>query len=55
MDVALFQIGQGEFSFKPVRPEPVEGRIPDITKFALRKSIARALKIFHGLGWNWKI
>jgi hypothetical protein len=23
---------------------------PDITEFALRKSIVRALKIFHGLG-----
>jgi hypothetical protein len=24
--------------------------LPDITEFALRKSIVRALKIFHGLG-----
>jgi hypothetical protein len=29
--------------------------LPDITEFALRKSIVRALKIFHGLGLNWKI
>jgi hypothetical protein len=28
---------------------------PDITEFTLRKSIVRALKIFRGLGWNWKI
>jgi hypothetical protein len=28
---------------------------PDITEFALRKSIVRALKIFHGMGLNWKI
>src|SRR3990167_4021922 len=27
----------------------------DITEFALRKSIVRALKIFHGMGLNWKI
>jgi hypothetical protein len=28
---------------------------PDIAEFALRKSIVRALKIFHGLRLNWKI
>jgi hypothetical protein len=29
--------------------------LSDITEFALRKSIVRALKIFHGMGLNWKI
>ncbi len=27
-----------------------QNALPDITEFALRKSIVRALKIFHGLG-----
>jgi hypothetical protein len=40
--------GMGEgVPYYPINPESFF--LPDITEFALRKSIVRALKIFHGL------
>jgi hypothetical protein len=64
-DITEFAAGEHTraYDLKPPLPWHFEQReksifclsLPDITEFALRKSIVRALKIFHGLGLNWKI